>query len=133
MNFTIVHCHRDRHLLELRIREPRKILLRVIHEMIRPPNRRIVEYTTGGYGNPLLGEQSKTCSEGFRRILSCRGPRGWSMPRVRPHASWLRQVESYLEDAGMTDLASAWAITRRRPREYRRNATTRCSGVCPHT
>ena len=35
----------------------------------------------------------------------------------------------------MADLASAWAMTRRRPREYRRKVdeATRCSGVCPHT
>ena len=54
----------------------------------------------------------------------------------RPHASWLRQVESYLKDTwhggpgvclgdgqteayvknmGMTGLASAWAKARRRP------------------
>ena len=53
----------------------------------------------------------------------------------RPHASWLRQVESYLKDTGMTGLASAWAMARRRPKEYRRkvDAATRCSGVCPHT
>ena len=57
------------------------------------------------------------------------------MPRGRPHASWLRQVESYLKDTGMADLASAWAMARRRPREYRRkvDAATRCFGVCPHT
>ena len=69
------------------------------------------------------------------RILSCRDPSGWSMPRGRPHASWLRQVESYLKDAGMTGLASAWAMGRRRPKEYGRkvDAATRCSGVCPHT
>ena len=55
------------------------------------------------------------------------------MPRGRPHASWLRKVESYLEDAGMAGLASAWAMARRRPKEYRRkvDAATRCSGVCP--
>ena len=29
------------------------------------------------------------------------------MPWWRPHASWLRQVESYLKDTGMTGLASA--------------------------
>ena len=28
------------------------------------------------------------------------------MPRGRPHASWLRQVESNLKDAGMAALAS---------------------------
>ena len=41
------------------------------------------------------------------RIISCRDPRGWSMPRGRPQASWLRQVESYLKNAGMTGLVSA--------------------------
>ena len=53
----------------------------------------------------------------------------------RPHASWLRQVESYLKDTDMAGLASAWAMARRRPKEYRRkvDAATRCSGVCPHT
>ena len=51
------------------------------------------------------------------------------MPRGRPHASWLRQVESYLKDTGMAGLASAWAMARRRPKEYRRkvDAATRCS------
>ena len=29
------------------------------------------------------------------------------MPRGRPHASWLRQVESYLEDMGMAGLGFA--------------------------
>ena len=47
------------------------------------------------------------------RILSCRDPRGWTMPR--PHASYLRQVESHLRDTGMADLASAWVMARRRP------------------
>ena len=42
------------------------------------------------------------------------------MARGRPHASWLRQVESRLKDTGMAGLASAWAIARRRPQEYRR-------------
>ena len=53
------------------------------------------------------------------------------MPRGRPHASWLRKVESYLKDAGIAGLAMA----RRRPKEYRRkvDAATRCSGLCPHT
>ena len=27
------------------------------------------------------------------QILSCRDPQGWTMPRVLPHVSWLRQVE----------------------------------------
>ena len=42
------------------------------------------------------------------------------MPEGRPHASCLRRVESYLKDMGMAGMASAWAIARRRPREYRR-------------
>ena len=54
------------------------------------------------------------------------------MPRGRAHASWLRKVESYLKDAGMAGLASAWAMARQ---ECRRevDAATRWSGVCPHT
>ena len=53
----------------------------------------------------------------------------------RPQASYLRQVESYLKDMGMAGLASAWAMARRRPKEYRRkvDGATRCSGVCPYT
>ena len=53
----------------------------------------------------------------------------------RPYASWLRQVESYLENMGMTGLASVRAKARRRPKEYRRkvDAVTRCFGVGPHT
>ena len=38
------------------------------------------------------------------------------MPSGRPHASWLRQVESCLKDTGITGLAMA----RRRKKEYRR-------------
>ena len=49
------------------------------------------------------------------RVLSCRDPRGWTMPRGRPHASWLRQVEVHLRDMDMTVLASVWAMARRRP------------------
>ena len=57
------------------------------------------------------------------------------MRRGRSDTSWLRQVESYLKEAGMVGLASAWAMARGRPKEYRRkvDAATRCSGVCPHT
>ena len=44
-------------------------------------------------------------------------------------------MESYLKAAGMAGLASAWAMARRRPKEYRLkvDAAKRCSGVCPHT
>ena len=45
------------------------------------------------------------------------------------------QTVAYLEDMRMTGLASAWAMARRRTKEYRHkvDAATRCSGVCPHT
>ena len=45
------------------------------------------------------------------------------------------QTEAYLKDMGMTGLASAWVMARRRPKEYRRkvDAATRCSGKSPHT
>ena len=45
------------------------------------------------------------------------------------------QTETYLRDMGMAGLASAWAMARRRTKEYRKkeDAATRCSGVCPHT
>ena len=58
-------------------------------------------------------------------------PCGWGGQQ----ASWLRQIESYLRDTGMAGLACAWAMDRRRPKEYRRqvDTATRCSGVCPHT
>ena len=42
------------------------------------------------------------------------------MPRGRSQGSWLRQVESCLKDTGMMGLASAWAMARRRRKEYRR-------------
>ena len=45
------------------------------------------------------------------------------------------QTEAYLKDMGMTGLTSAWAMARRRLKEYRRkvDAATRCSGICPNT
>ena len=49
------------------------------------------------------------------RILSCRDPSGWTMPRGRPQASWLRQVGAYLKDMGMMGLESAWVMARCRP------------------
>ena len=69
-------------------------------------------------------------------ILTCRATflsrsEGLGHAERRPHASWLRQVESYLKDTGMAVLASVWAMVSQRPREYRRkvDAATRCSGV----
>ena len=57
------------------------------------------------------------------------------MPRGSPQASWLCHVESYIRDTGLAGLASAWAMARRKPREYRRkvDAATRRSAVGPHT
>ena len=45
------------------------------------------------------------------------------------------KTESYVKDMGMTGLASAWAMARRRTKEYRRqvDAATRRFGVCPPT
>ena len=45
------------------------------------------------------------------RILSCRDPWSWSMQRGRPRVSWLRQMESYLNDVGMTGLPRSWPAT----------------------
>ena len=43
------------------------------------------------------------------------------------------QTEDYPKDIGMTGLASAWTMARRRPWEYRRkvDVAMRCSGVSP--
>ena len=69
----------------------------------------------------LYGHVARLSAEDpAHRILSCRDPRGWSMLRGRPHASWLRQVESFLRDTGMADLASAKAMVRLRLKKYRR-------------
>ena len=84
----------------------------------------------------LYGHVARLLAEDLvRRIFSCRDPRDWTLPRGRPLPSWLRQVESYLMDTGMTGLASACAMARRRPKEYRRKvgAATRRSVVCSHT
>ena len=62
-----------------------------------------------------------------------RSPSGHSPGRAM--ARRIRQVESYMRDKGMAGLASAWAMVKRRPNEYRlrMDAATRCYGVCPHT
>ena len=73
----------------------------------------------------LLAEDSA------HRILSCRDPKGRTIPSGRPHVSWLRQMEAYLEDMGMADLASALAMTRGRPKEYRRKVDAATNIVCP--
>ena len=52
------------------------------------------------------------------RILSCQDPRRWTMPRGRPHAPWLRQVESYLKDTG-------WRLPGRWPDGGRRSTVAR--------
>ena len=47
----------------------------------------------------------------------------------------LRQVESYLMDTGMAGVVSAWAVVKRRPKQYRRkvDTATRRSSVGPHS
>ena len=70
-----------------------------------------------------------------------------SVYKYKPGSEWLENGEGastdfmvasgevFSERYGMAGLASAWAMARRRPKEYRRkvDAATRCSGVCPHT
>ena len=61
----------------------------------------------------------------------------------RSQASWLRQVGPYLNDTGMADLASVWAMARRRPKEGRKMDATEgiarwtrrraASAYAPHT
>ena len=52
----------------------------------------------------LYGYVSRLAAEyPSHRILSFRDPRGRIMPRGRPHASWLRHVESSLMDTGMAE------------------------------
>ena len=65
------------------------------------------------------------------RIISCRDPRGWTMPKGRPHASGLRQVESYLKDTGMAGLGDGQTEAEGLPSQGGR--ATRCSDVCLHT
>ena len=58
------------------------------------------------------------------------------MPRGRPQALWLRQVASHPKDTGMTGLASAGAMVRRRPEEYRQSQGGRGDALLrrmPHT
>ena len=64
-------------------------------------------------------------------VLSCRNPRGWIMPRGRPQASWLRQMEFYIKTTGIAGLASGWAMARRRPKDQVARWTRQ--RVCPHT
>ena len=61
--------------------------------------------------------------------------RSEGLVHVEGAPTWLRQAESYLKDTGVAVLASAWAMARWRPKEYRRkvDAATRYSGVRPHT
>ena len=61
------------------------------------------------------------------RILFCRDPRGWSMPKGRPKASWLHQVESYLRNTGM----AAWRLPGRWPGRDRRSTVARWTQGAP--
>ena len=60
----------------------------------------------------IIGDHIVTYREDF---VICYDYKLW-----RPHASWLRQLESYLKDTGTAGLASASAMATRRPKEYRR-------------
>ena len=73
----------------------------------------------------LYGHVARLLAEDpAHRILSCLDPRGCSMSRGRPHASWLRQVESYLDIRSSasprppcdgTHSASVWPSPRQTP------------------
>ena len=66
------------------------------------------------YGHKTCGRRyKKDCvlARRIRRILSCRDPSVWTMPKARPQASYLRQ----LEDIVMMGLASAWTMVRHWP------------------
>ena len=54
------------------------------------------------------------------------------MPSGCPHASWLRQMESYLRDMGSDGLDVCLGDGQTESEKYRRevDAATRCSGVC---
>ena len=77
------------------------------------------DYTSSGELNTeylqitvrLYGHVAQLAAEDpAHQILSCRDPSSWTMPRGRPHASWLRQAESYLNNMGMTGTATAWTM-----------------------
>ena len=61
-------------------------------------------------GNPrrVQFSQARPEPDPYTQVLCSDGrdPSGWTMPRGRPQASWLRQVGSYLRDMGMAGLAS---------------------------
>ena len=54
--------------------------------------------------------------------------------RARPQPPWLREVESYLTDLGMTGQASAreMAMTEAEEEPSQMDAATRYSSVCHH-
>ena len=77
------------------------------------------------------------------RILSCRNPRGWTMPSGFLHASRLRQRQAHLGDIDVIGLclgnsqrlSFGLATVRRTPKEKRGklDEATRCSVVIFHT
>ena len=73
--------------------------------------------------------------DSLNRYVCFMDQQGWSVPSGRPHASWLRPVESYLKDMSITGLVSAWVMARRRPKQYRCkvDASTHLSSVCHMT
>ena len=106
------------------------------HDLLRDAGMRQVTCIIRERQLRLYGHVARLpANDPAHRILSCRDPVRRTMAVGRPRASWLRQVDAYLEEWGVTGLASAWCLARRRPKEYNSkvNAAKRCLGVCSHT
>ena len=88
------------------------------------------------------------CAGGKESTARCRvlwtrsAMSAWRPPEACPWAGYTQRYSDVqtvhwksLKQYAYADLASAWAMTRRRSRKYPRNvdAATRCSSVCPHT
>ena len=68
------------------------------------------------------------------QILTCKDPRGWTRPRGRPRASWLRQLGTYMNEWSIGP-AHARTIARSKPREWsKRVGAAKCRrGTCSRT
>ena len=80
---------------------------------------RLVNWLTCSINNAFTGFSCDSTENPAHRILFSRNPRGWTTLRGRPHASCLRQAEAYMRDMGITGMASAWTMARRRTKVYR--------------
>ena len=107
----------------------------------------LITNLSGVFDLPGLGSAwAMARRRSIRRIWPCRA---WRLPGRWPDGGLSEgyghdgpgvclgdgQTEAYLKDMGLTGLASAWVMVRRRTKEYRHkvDAETRCSGVCLHT